>query len=739
MTDKRIRIILDSKGAKRNADELNQSVRGVGNSANSAQFSMNKLAAAIASVITVQKVKQYADAWVSVQNQLRQTTDSQQELIATSERIVQIAVESRTELEATSQLYTRFRLSIDETTISSERLFDIVETINKSLALSGASAAESAGALRQLSQAIASGVLRGEEFNSIAEQAPGILRAVSLETGLATGQLRDFAAQGGITTEILIRALENYKGQVDEAFGQSNATIAQSTEVFRTSVIQFIGNLNDATGASYALADSIISLSETIRSGDFLLGVINYLEVAKATFNAASNSAGDFSSELILIKDVASESFGFIGKALKDLLPNVRSLVQVVTVELASGFDKLLITGKTLFEFFSNPFDEAKLSAAMDKYNAEMDAINSAREESIQLIFDEREAIFATAEAASKAKLQEIADRKAMRAESGSSATGFTGSVAGAGGKASKQDDGEREISSAKAVTRSLEQELALRRQIADIYRSYELGADASLYEQQLAMIQIREAEERAIAQAKFSEEAAQREERLAATLENEKLTQEARAALKAEFDAQELLSVQILEEEKTAIQEEAAKARIELDRAEWQARLDNAGALGDSLMALGQGQSKKIFKIGQTLALAQAAVALPAAVLESFKNGGGYPWGLVPAGAMLATGLKNIQQIKSAGAGLGGGGGGSVPAPSLGGGASGGSPSIPSTASTQQVEQRRVYELRGVAGNDKITVDQFKELMEQDGAVVVLSDSVNDANRRNVIGVTAR
>jgi hypothetical protein len=155
--------------------------------------------------------------------------------------------------------------------------------------------------------------------------------------------------------------------------------------------------------------------------------------------------------------------------------------------------------------------------------------------------------------------------------------------------------------------------------------------------------------------------------------------------------------------------------------------------------MALGQGQSKKIFKIGQTLALAQAAVALPTAVLESFKNGGGYPWGLIPAGAMLATGLKNIQQIKSAGAGLGGGGGGSVPTPSLGGGASGGAPSIPNTASGQQVEQRRVYELRGVAGNDKITVDQFRELMEQDGAVVVLSDSVNDASRRNVVGVTAR
>jgi TP901 family phage tail tape measure protein len=302
-----------------------------------------------------------------------------------------------------------------------------------------------------------------------------------------------------------------------------------------------------------------------------------------------------------------------------------------------------------------------------------------------------------------------------------------------------KENANLRVIESAKNVTKSLQEELALRRQIAEIYRSNELDADASFYEQQLAQIKIREAEDLAIAQARATEESAQREERLAATLENERLTQEARLALKAEFDAQEKTAAQILEEEKTRIAEEGKIAREELERAEWQARLDNFGALGDSLMALGQGQSKKIFKIGQTLALAQAAVSLPAAVLESFKNGGGYPWGLAPAAAMAATGLKNIQQIRSAGSGLGGGGGGSVPAPSLGGGAGGGQPSIPTTASTQPVEQRRVYEFRGASGGDSITMDQFKDFMEKDGAVVILSDALNDAKRRNVIGVTAR
>ena len=85
-------------------------------------------------------------------------------------------------------------------------------------------------------------------------------------------------------------------------------------------------------------------------------------------------------------------------------------------------------------------------------------------------------------------------------------------------------------------------------------------------------------------------------------------------------------------------------------------------------------GQSKKMFKLQKAAALAQAAVALPAAVIDSFRNAGGYPWGIIPAGLMLATGLSEINAIKSASFGGGGGGGGG-----RGGGGGGGIPSPPS------------------------------------------------------------
>jgi tape measure domain-containing protein len=738
MTDKRIRIILDSKGAKRNADELNQSVRGVGDSAEKSQFSVNKLAAAIAAVISVQKIAQFADAFTRVQNQLTRTVSSTQELAAATQQLLDVANQTRAGIEPTVELYTALTVSTKDLAISQSELVGVTKTINNLFLESGKGAAETAGAIRQLGQALESGALRGDEFNSVAEGAPGILRAIQQETGLTRAELRGLAEQGQITAELIVRSLQNYSEEAQNAADKTQVTLAQAFTVANNNLTNFIGQINDATGASSAFAGAIIDLTNYIGSPEFISGVLQAFNTAKLTINSVSDSVGDLSNEIQLLKDTGGGAVGLLGEAFKNLLPNIKSLIQIVTVEAASAFDKLRISGTALFKIFSDPFDVANLKASMAEYNLQMDAVNEARRSSIEDSLKERETVIETAKKSAEAYAQQAAARKAVRDGGGDIGIASSG-VPSAPGKKAEVDNGEREIASAQSVTRSLEQELALRRQVAEIYRSNELSADASFYEQQLAQIQIREAEERAIAQAKFSEESAQREERLAATLENDKLTQEARAALKAEFDAQEILAAQILEQEKTAIQEEATNARIELDRAEWQARLDNAGALGNSLMALGQGQSKKIFKIGQTLALAQAAVALPTAVLESFKNGGGYPWGLIPAGAMLATGLKNIQQIKSAGAGLGGGGGGSVPTPSLGGGASGGAPSIPNTASGQQVEQRRVYELRGVAGNDKITVDQFRELMEQDGAVVVLSDSVNDASRRNVVGVTAR
>lgn len=105
--------------------------------------------------------------------------------------------------------------------VSLSDIVDVYNGFNTAARLSGASAVEASNAFTQLAQGLGSGALRGDEFNSIAEQVPAILTAISQETGIAQGALRDYAADGKITADVVIRALQRIEregaSQLEEA------------------------------------------------------------------------------------------------------------------------------------------------------------------------------------------------------------------------------------------------------------------------------------------------------------------------------------------------------------------------------------------------------------------------------------------------------------------------------------------------------------------------------------------
>lgn len=740
MTDKRIRIILDPTQPKKAAKDIDNEVKKIGKSANNSAFSMNKLAAAIAGVISIQKLTQYADAWTKVQNQLKQTTTTQEGLNRATEEMVRIALSTRTSLEETTNLYSRFRLSISESELSTERLVGVIETINKSLAISGATAQESAGALRQLSQAIASGVLRGEEFNSIAEQAPAILAAVSAATGKNAGELRKLAAEGALTSKVLIDSLEAYGDTVDRQFAKATPTIQQGFEVLRTGAIVAVGEIDKAIGASSSFAQTLVNIGNKISSAEFISGFIENFDIARLTIDSVTNSLNQFANEVDLAGDIGSRALDLFGESLKNLFPNLKTLVQVLTVEVFSTFDKLRISATTLFSVLSKPFDSDNLKTATEKYLQEIEAINQARQDSIQNIFDEREAIISTAEAQADARKKEIEARKSANFDVAPNATtSGTPFIDLSGGKPPKQTKEQKatnafedEITAAQSVTNNLKMELETRLKVAQFYRDANLKGTEESFEREKALLNAREQEQLALIEQRAGEDTQRREDQLRKALEHENLLEEQVKLLKEEYRLQELEATAVYEAQKTAIQEDAIRQREQLDKLEYQARLNSFANLGNALLQLGQGQSRKVFETGKALALAQAAVALPGAVIESFKNGGGYPWGLVPAAAMLATGLKNIQQIKSAKFGSSSGAGASV-----GGGATGGGgQSLPTTNGSQETfQQRTVIEIRGIDKDSLITGEQLTNILQRDDNVIVaLNGAQADAQRRGVI-----
>ena len=225
------------------------------------------------------EVIRYADAWSNTTNQIRQVTNSSDELAKTQRELLQIANDSRSTYESTVDLYTRLEKSTQELGISSERLLGITDSINKSFALSGATADESAGAITQLAQGLAAGALRGDEFNSVAEQAPEIMRAISDSLDMTTGELKDFAAEGGITAQVIIDAMEGAAASIDQAFGESIATFGQKMAVSRNNILEWVGaseGLNEAVGLA---GDAILGLSRNI---DTLVDGAQFLAVLMA-------------------------------------------------------------------------------------------------------------------------------------------------------------------------------------------------------------------------------------------------------------------------------------------------------------------------------------------------------------------------------------------------------------------------------------------------------------------------
>ncbi|CAH9015524.1 coil containing protein [Vibrio phage 137E35-1] len=220
--------------------------------------------AALAANTVINDLINYSDSWARVDNQLRLVISSETELIDKREKLIKLSKDTNANLDSTVALYAELYRNTRELGTSEEAVLNVTRTLNNLFVSGGKDAQTQAGAIRQLSQALGAGALRGDEFNSVAEAAPRILDAISLSTGMAKGELRDFAATGGITAEILVDAVNSYAGEAQRLADVTTKTFEQSTENARTNALAYIGASKSIQDATMALGGAIESASENI-------------------------------------------------------------------------------------------------------------------------------------------------------------------------------------------------------------------------------------------------------------------------------------------------------------------------------------------------------------------------------------------------------------------------------------------------------------------------------------------
>lgn len=231
---------------------------------NSVQEFTGRLVSMAAAYTVVRTAISSADEWTNLGNRIKLVTNGSAEFEAAQSNIVSIARETRQSLAATGELYQRIATNQKELGLTGQEVADVVKTISKTLVISGTAAAAAQGALVQLGQAFASGTLRGQELNSVLEQAPGLAKAIAEGLGVPVGRLRELSQAGELSADAVIQALQKQASAVDKSFGKIDVTIGQALTNARTNLTVFIGELDQAAGASAALASTIVSLSSNL-------------------------------------------------------------------------------------------------------------------------------------------------------------------------------------------------------------------------------------------------------------------------------------------------------------------------------------------------------------------------------------------------------------------------------------------------------------------------------------------
>lgn len=239
---------------------------------------------------TLGDVSRTADAYANLAARVRLVTGEGEAFQQAFEGVFQVSQRTATSLENTGMLFANIARAGKDMGVSQQEALALTETINQAVQVSGASAASSDAALQQLLQALQSGVLRGEEFNSVMEQAPRLALALADGLGVTTGELRRQAEAGALSSQVVIKALQGQAQVIATEFGQLPPTVGRALTNLSTAWTQYVGEVDKANGISAAAAGAINALAGNLDT----LGQVLFSAGKAAAAYAAINLAKTF-------------------------------------------------------------------------------------------------------------------------------------------------------------------------------------------------------------------------------------------------------------------------------------------------------------------------------------------------------------------------------------------------------------------------------------------------------------
>ena len=253
---------IDVETYERKVQQLNSELEQTDGKASVAAGGLGKIGSVLAGFASLSFAKSMldtADAMQSINAQVRQVVSSESEYLAVQRQLLDVANNTRASLESTANLYVSTSRALKDYGYTQQEILTFTEATNNAMAIGGVQAQQQAAALMQLSQALGSGVLQGDEFKSIAEAAPILLDTIAEYMGKSRAEIKKLGSEGQLTADVIFKAISGASEKFGEQAAKMPMTMGQALTVFSNNWQSMVSKLLNDSGAMSGIA-SIIKL-----------------------------------------------------------------------------------------------------------------------------------------------------------------------------------------------------------------------------------------------------------------------------------------------------------------------------------------------------------------------------------------------------------------------------------------------------------------------------------------------
>lgn len=311
----RLRSELD--GVDTSASKANMGMGTLSKGVDATRFAVTALTGAMAALgigLGIRELAQAADSYTNLSARINIATSEGGNFKQAMAGVHQIALSTNSSLDATANLFAKINDTGKEMGMTQQQALDLTKTINQAIKIGGGSAQASEAAVQQFIQALQSGVLRGDEFNSIMEQAPGLTSAMAKGLGVATSELRKMAENGELGAERVVKAIQSQASEVQKTYDKFPLTISNALQKIATSWQILIGEMDQANGSSATVANALSVIADN-------LGVL------KVFFDDVAEGVGYLKSKF---DDIDPSTLNALRDTLTQVYENVKQNIKYV-------------------------------------------------------------------------------------------------------------------------------------------------------------------------------------------------------------------------------------------------------------------------------------------------------------------------------------------------------------------------------------------------------------------------